>query len=385
VTGARSDYGLLRPVMQRLQGDPEVEFQLAVTGTHLSPEFGLTVEDIERDGLVITRRIEMLLSSDSCVGLSKSLGLAIIGFAEAFRDLKPELLLVLGDRFEIFAAAAAATMARLPIAHLDGGELTEGAIDDAFRHCLTKMSHLHLTTTEVYRQRVIQLGEAPERVFCVGSTAIDNILSLRSMSRSELEADLQISLKPKNLLITYYPETLSKDSVEGQFSELLAAMDDLEDTLLIFTKPAAETGSRAINRMIDEYVERHTDKAVGYVSLGQRRYLSLLRYVDAVAGNSSSGLSEAPSFRTINIGTRQQGRVKAKSVIECSPTRKSIMQAVERVYSPEFRTILQTVKNPYGDGGATERIVGILKGAPLDGIIHKRFHDLVSAPPIPSH
>ena len=377
VTGTRADYGCLRWVMEGIKAAEGLELQVIATGMHLSPEFGLTYREIEKDGFVIDRKVEMLLSSDTPTGISKSMGLGMMGFADAFEQLQPDLVLVLGDRFEIFAAASAAMVARIPLAHLHGGETTEGAIDEAIRHAITKMSHLHFVAAEDYRRRVIQLGEAPERVFLVGGLGIDNILLLQLLDRAALEDALDFKLGPKNLLVTFHPVTLEKSTAGAQMAELLAALDELEDTHLIFTMPNADTDGRVLIGMIEQYVATHSN-ARAYTSLGQLRYLSCIRQMDGVVGNSSSGLAEVPSFRkgTVNIGDRQRGRLKADSVIDCAPERQSIAAALRTLYSPEFQTRLPAVRNPYGEGGASEKVVRILQEYPLDHLLKKTFNDL---------
>lgn len=375
-TGTRAEYGLLRWVMEGIRETPGLELQIIVTGMHLSPEFGLTYREIEQDGFLIDRKVEMLLSSDSPTGLAKSMGLGLIGCGDALQQLQPDLMLVLGDRFEIFSAVAAAMVARVPVAHLHGGEATEGAFDEAIRHSITKMSHLHFVAAEQYRKRVIQLGEHPDRVFLVGGLGIDNITKLSLLDRPALEASLGFRLGSKNLLITFHPVTLENATSTMQMEELLAALEMLDDTHLIFTMPNADTGGRALYDMIEQYVAAHAN-ARAYASLGQLRYLSCIRHVDGVVGNSSSGLTEVPSFGkgTINIGDRQRGRLKAASVIDCSPDRQSIATALQRLYSPVFQVTLKTVRSPYGEGGASERIVRVLRDYPIESILKKTFYD----------
>ena len=374
VTGTRAEYGLLRGVMERIKEEPELTLQIIVTGMHLSPEFGLTYRTIEQDGFYIDRKVEMLTSSDTPVGIAKSMGLGLIGFADALNELHPELLVVLGDRFEIFSAVAAALVARIPVAHLHGGEVTAGLIDEAIRHSITKMAHLHFVAAEEYRQRVIQLGEQPERVFLVGGLGIDNINHLKLLSRSELENTLNFKFGKKSLLITFHPVTLETSTAEVQMAELLAALADLRDTQLIFTLPNADTDGRILIDMVEKFVSGHPNTCA-FSSLGQLRYLSCISCVDGVVGNSSSGLTEVPSFRkgTINIGDRQMGRLQAASVINCEPTRKCISAALEKLYDPEFQALLSQVRNPYGDGGASEKITEVIKSFALEGVLKKRF------------
>jgi len=377
VTGTRAEYGCLRWVMEGIRDTSGLDLQVIVTGMHLSPEFGLTYREIEKDGFSIDRKIEMLLSSGTSTGIAKSMGLGLIGFGEAMQQLQPDLMLVLGDRFEIFSAVAAAMVARIAVAHLHGGESTEGAFDEAIRHSITKMSHLHFVAAEEYRKRVIQLGEQPERVFLVGGLGVDNIKKLTLLDRAALETSLGFNLGRKNLLITFHPVTLENGTSLGQMAELLAALETLEDTHLIFTMPNADTDSRVLIEMVEKFVAGHAN-ARAYTSLGQLRYLSCIRHVDGVVGNSSSGLAEVPSFGkgTINIGDRQRGRLKAESVIDCSPDRRSIASALQRLYSPAFQAMLKTVVNPYGEGGASEKVVRILQDYPLGSILKKPFHDL---------
>ncbi len=377
VTGTRAEYGLLRWIMEGIQQTPDLELQIIATGMHLSPEFGLTYREIEKDGFRIDRKVEMLLSSDTPSGLAKSMGLGLIGFGDVLQQLQPDILLVLGDRFELFSAVAAAMIARIRVAHLHGGESTEGAFDEAIRHSITKMSHLHFVAAEEYRKRVIQLGEHPDRVFLVGGLGIDNIKKLELLDRLALEKALEFKLGPKNLLITFHPVTLEKETSAKQMAELLATLGALEDTHLIFTMPNADTDGRVLIDMIKQFVTDHSN-ARAYTSLGQLRYLSCIKYVDGVVGNSSSGLIEVPSFAkgTINIGDRQRGRLKAQSVIDCSPDKNAITSAIEKLYSNTFQAMLKTVENPYGKGGASKKIVETLRKSPLDNVLKKSFFDL---------
>ena len=377
ITGTRAEYGLMRWVMQGIKDDPELTLQVVATGMHLSPEFGLTYREIEKDGFQIDRKFEMLTSSDTPVGIAKSMGLGLIGFADVLNELKPDLIVVLGDRFEIFAAVSAALVARIPVAHLHGGETTEGAFDEALRHSITKMAHLHFVAAQEYRQRVTQLGEHPDRVFLVGGLGIDNIKRLKLLNREELEASIDFKLGHKNLLITFHPVTLENSTATEQMAELLAVLDGLKDTQLIFTMPNADNDGRALIEMVQQFVAQHTN-ARAFLSLGQLRYLSCIAQVDGVVGNSSSGLAEVPSFKkgTINIGDRQRGRLRAKSVINCEPTRQSIEGALEKLYTAAFQASLSQVQNPYGEGGASEKVVKTIKHCALDGIAKKSFYDL---------
>jgi GDP/UDP-N,N'-diacetylbacillosamine 2-epimerase (hydrolysing) len=379
VTGTRAEYGLLRWVMDGIRETTGLELQVIATGMHLSPEFGMTYKEIEKDGIRIDRKVEMLLSSDTPVGLAKSMGLGLIGFGETLSQLQPDLMLVLGDRFEIFSAVTAAMVACVPVAHLHGGEATEGVIDEPIRHSITKMSHLHFVAAEEYRKRVIQLGEHPDRVVLVGGLGIDNIKKLTLFDCPALEKVLGFEFGKKNLLVTFHPVTLENETSVKQMMELLTALGELEHTKLIFTMPNADTDGRVIVEMINKFVASHSN-ARAYASLGQLRYLSCIKYVDGVVGNSSSGLLEVPSFSkgTINIGDRQRGRLKAESVIDCMPEHESIAAAIQRLYSKEFQLILETAQNPYGEGGASERVVETLKRVSLGDILKKRFFDLNS-------
>jgi len=377
VTGTRAEYGLLRWVMDGTTKSSMLDLQIIATGMHLSPEFGLTYREIEKDGFQIDKKIEMLVSSDTPTGVIKSIGLGMVGFADALKELNPDLMLVLGDRYEIFSAVVAAMIARIPVAHLHGGEATEGLIDEPIRHSVTKMSHLHFVATEEYRKRVIQLGEQPSRIFLVGGLGIDNIVKLKLLDQKELEKVLDFKLGSKNLLITFHPVTLEHSTSEEQMKELLLALAQLEDTHLIFTMPNADTDGRILFRLINDFVEKHPHSRA-FTSLGQLRYLSCIQHVDGVVGNSSSGLAEVPTFKkgTINIGDRQRGRIKADSVIDCEPNRQSIGEALKKLYSTDFQRALKTVINPYGTGGASEAIVKILEDISLDNILKKEFYDL---------
>ncbi|UCD54988.1 MAG: UDP-N-acetylglucosamine 2-epimerase (hydrolyzing) [Candidatus Omnitrophota bacterium] len=378
VTSSRAEYGLLRPLLEEIANDKNLTLQLIVTGMHLSPEFGLTYREIEKDGFAVDEKIEILLSSDTPASISKSMGLAMISFSEAYGRLKSDIIVVLGDRFEFLSAVAAALISRIPVAHIAGGEVTEAAFDDSIRHSITKMSHLHFTIIEDYRKRVIQLGEDPQRVFNVGALGIDNIKKLKLFSREALEKELNFKFNKHNLLVTFHPVTLENNTSPQQFKDLLSALENLEDTFIIFTKANADPGGRIINKMIDTYVSKNCSKSAAFTSLGHLKYLSILQFVDAVVGNSSSGIVEAPSFKmgTINIGGRQKGRVEPKSIIDCQPTKESIIKAFEKLYSKEFQRSLKKVVNPYGDGNAAKRIKNILKNYDINNILKKPFFDI---------
>jgi GDP/UDP-N,N'-diacetylbacillosamine 2-epimerase (hydrolysing) len=377
VTGTRAEYGLLKGVLHLLHESNVLSPQLVATGMHLSPEFGSTIQEIQSDGFPIDRKVEMLLSSDSSVGISKSMGLGLIGFADAFAELQPDLVLVLGDRFEILSAASAALVARIPMAHIHGGETTEGAVDESLRHAITKMSHLHFVAAEEYRRRVIQLGEKPETVFLVGGLGVDAIYNVDLMNRKSLEKSLGFHFLEKNLLIAFHPVTLEEGSSEIQISELLDALSELKDTRLIFTMPNSDMDGRVIFSKINRFVEKNSN-ALAFTSMGQQRFLSCMAQVDAIVGNSSSGLLEAPSFKiaTINIGDRQKGRIRAESVMDCEPKKNPIGLALSKVYSLEMKSKLEMSRNPYGEEGASKKIVSILEKTDFKKVIKKKFFDL---------
>lgn len=377
VTGTRAEYGLLKWLMHELKADASVTLQVLATGAHLSPEFGLTFREIEADGFAIDAKVEMLLSADTTTAIGRSMGLGLIGYTDAFERLKPDLVVILGDRYEMLAVAAAALIARIPIAHLHGGETTEGAFDEAIRHSISKMSHLHFTGAAEYQKRVMQLGEDPAHVFMFGGLGIDAIKRSLLMAKGELEKSIDFIFCRRNLLVTFHPVTLDEYGSELQMREMLSALGELENTGLIFTMPNADTGSRGLAKLVQDFVSKH-DNARVFTSLGQLRYFSCMQFVDAVVGNSSSGIAEAPSFGigTVNIGDRQKGRLSSSSVIDCEPTCDSIRHAISRLYSDEFQNHLPLAVNPYGSGGASEKIARVLSTHPLDGLIKKKFFDI---------
>lgn len=374
VTGSRAEYGLLYWVLHDLRAAPHVELQLIVTGMHLSHEFGLTVKEIERDGFAIARRVEMLVSSDTPGGIAKSMALGIIGMSDALEQLRPDVVLVLGDRFEILAAVQACLVHNIPVAHIAGGDTTEGAFDESMRHAITKMSHLHFVTNELSAQRVRQLGEDPRHVHVVGNPGLDHLKRLKLLDREALGESLGAPLARRNLLITFHPVTLEPGESERQFGELLAALDTLgDDTALWFTRPNADTGGRALSAALDAWAAPRSGHAHVHSSLGQLRYLSLMAQVDAVVGNSSSGLYEAPSFRvpTVNIGDRQRGRLSTASVVNCAPEREAIEAAIARALTLDCTAVV----SPYGDGHAAARIVAALADLPpCADLLKKHFH-----------
>jgi GDP/UDP-N,N'-diacetylbacillosamine 2-epimerase (hydrolysing) len=382
-TGTRADYGLLQPLIREISQTTGLELQVLASGMHLSPEFGNTYREIENDGFRIDAKVEILLSSDTPVGIAKSTGLALLNYSETLERLQPDLVVILGDRFEAFAMAASSVICKTPVAHIHGGELSLGVMDEAFRHAISKMSHLHFTSTEEYRQRVIQLGEAPERVFHVGALGIENIRKLQLLDKDALAKAINFPLPANYALITYHPVTLADQSCEEQFRELLAALDSLPDLQLIFTKANADTDGRVINQLIDQYAQRNAARAIAFTSMGQLRYLSAMRHAALVVGNSSSGIIEAPSFGvpTINIGDRQKGRIKAASVIDCQATRKSICKALAAGLSPEGKAGAAKAANPYEKTGTAKNITKIIKEYDLKGIMKKKFYDLPNQSP----
>lgn len=378
LTATRAEYGLLKPLIKELDKVEDFDVRLAITGAHLSAEFGLTYQEIENDGFIIDEKIEILLSSDTPSSISKSMGLAMIGFADYFKRLKPDLLVVLGDRYETLAVAIVAMNERIPIAHLYGGETTEGAIDEAIRHAITKLSYLHFTSTEIYRNRVVQLGENPKRVFCVGAIGVENIKNENLLNKDELETSIDFALNKPYALVTFHPVTLEHEQTEKQFQELLMACEAFKDMNFIFSKANADVEGRKINKLLETYINHH-DNAVSFDSLGVIRYLSAMRYCAMVIGNSSSGLIEAPSFGvpTINIGDRQKGRIQGDSVINCASNADEIKDAICMALTDEFKKKAESGNNPYGDGDTSKRIVDKIKEFLLEHKIElkKKFYD----------
>lgn len=376
MTGTRAEYGLLHWLMKEVNSDPELKLQIIVTGMHLSPEFGLTYQQIEADGFTIDAKVEMLLSSDSPVGIAKSIGLGVIGFADALERLKPDILVILGDRFEILAAAQAAMIARIPIAHIHGGETTEGAFDEQIRHTLTKFSQWHFVAADPYRKRVIQLGERPEQVFNFGAPGLDHLQYLDWLEKSALEEFMGMQLKSPVFLVTYHPVTLDKQSPSVAMEELLLAFDSFPEATVILTYPNADTGGRVLIEQIDQWVRVNRNRAKAFISLGQQRYLSLMREADVIIGNSSSGLTEAPALEkaTVNIGDRQKGRLKAESVIDTSEQSKEIVIAIRKALSKKFQLMLPSTKSWYGSGNVSQQIKEQLKTVELK--TQKSFFDI---------
>jgi UDP-hydrolysing UDP-N-acetyl-D-glucosamine 2-epimerase len=375
-TGTRAEYGLLYWLLKDIQSDAELELQLLVSGTHLSPEFGNTYSEIEKDGFTIDEKIEILLSSDTAVGVAKSMGLGVLGFTDALSRLKPDALVILGDRFEALAAAQTAMILRIPIVHLHGGEITEGAYDDAIRHAITKLSYVHCTSTDEYRNRVIQLGEIPSRVTNVGAIGLDHLSRSHFMTVDALSKSLYFPLIKPFLLVTYHPVTLVDEEPGSSFQELLDSLDEFPEYQIILTYPNADDGGRSIISLLESYAKNNPERVLAIPSLGQKRYLSAVKYSSAVIGNSSSGIIEVPSFdvATINIGLRQKGRLSAKSVIHCKPYKKDIVKAINDGINKTYKSNDEVILNPYGQGDASSQIVNLLKD--LKGSTFKSFHDL---------
>lgn len=377
ITGTRAEFGLLRTLMHHLSDAPDVTLQVVATGAHLARSHGDTIAEIRAEGFVVDAEVDMLLASDSRRAVGQSLGLGVIGLTAALDRLAPDLIVLLGDRYEALAAAQAAMVLGIPIAHLHGGELTEGAIDEAIRHAITKMSHLHFTATEVFRRRVIQLGEAPERVFNVGATGLDNIAALDPAPKAELEEVLGIPLDAPVLLVTYHPVTLDASGAED-FDTFLAALAERDGVRIVFTGANADALGQEINAKVEQFCAARPHSCAQVASLGFRRYLSLMRLSVVVVGNSSSGIVEGPSIGvpTVNVGQRQQGRLRAPSVIDCAPVREEIRAALDTACSPDFQALARERRSPYGTPGAGARIAGLLRQTSLDDILLKRFHDM---------
>ncbi len=377
VTGTRAEYGILSDLMRLIVEDEQLELQIIATNMHLSPEFGLTYQEIEKDGFRIDKKVEMLLSSVTPNGILKSMGVGMIGLADALEELDPDLLLVLGDRYEILVAVEVALMYRIPVVHLYGGEITEGAWDDAIRHAITKLSHVHFTSTEVYRQRVIQMGEHPEHVFWVGALGIDNIRREKIMRQEELEKSLGFTLGKASLLITFHPVTMEDNTAEIQCRELLAALEAFKEYKLLFTLSNSDVQGQVINHLIRDFVSKNPDRAISVASLGKKRYYAALRYVTAVVGNSSSGLVEAPCFGkpVLNIGDRQKGRIRGEGVFDCLPVKDSIIMGLQKILTPEFRKKAVKAANPYEKKDTLKTIFEVLKRIEPEKITRKSFYD----------
>lgn len=359
ITGTRAEYHILFPLLKRIQESDQYDLKLAVTGSHLSDKYGNTYKDIENDGVEIAVKIPILSDDDSITEINYAMSKAIIGFDKFFSETKIDLVFVLGDRYELLSAAIAAMNHRIPIAHINGGDTTEGAIDECIRHSITKMSSIHFPTCEPYRRRVIQLGENPNRVFNVGSLGVENTLSIKRMNKEALSNSLRFDLSGRFAVVTFHPVTLEQDTAGEEFRQLLDSLVDFPDLKIVFTKSNADTGGLLINGMIDDFAEKHSDRSVSVFSLGLVRYLSALSMADVIIGNSSSGIYETPTFSvpTINIGDRQKGRIQAKNIINCIPKHSEISAAIEKALSKEFRDEVRDTVNPYGDGNTSQRIM----------------------------
>jgi GDP/UDP-N,N'-diacetylbacillosamine 2-epimerase (hydrolysing) len=379
ITGTRAEYGLLRQLILSSSKDKSLISQIIVTGSHLSRDHGLTYKEIEADGLVITNKVNLKIKGDSSQEIINSMSEGLKGFSKALSILKPDLVIILGDRYEIFAAASTAMILNIPIAHIHGGETTEGAYDEAMRHSITKMSHLHFVAAPEYQRRVHQLGENSKNIFLVGGLGVDAMHSLSLLNKGDLEKSLNFKFGKRNLLITLHPETLEKKQTStDQIIELLSALEEVKDTKFIFTLPNADTNNRKITKMIEKFHAEHPSVSEIFPSLGQLRFLSTLKFIDGIVGNSSSGLTEAPSFKigTINLGDRQTGRLKAKSVIDSNFEKKKILQSIKILYTKSFQRNLSSVLNPYGKPGASKKILKTIKEISLENILKKKFHDL---------
>lgn len=379
ITGTRAEYGLLSRLMKMVQDDNSTQLQIIATNMHLSPKFGNTYQEIEKDGFTIDKKIPILEDGkDDANATLKSMAKALAGFADAYDELKPDMVVVLGDRYEILAAATAALIERIPIAHIHGGEITEGAYDDAIRHSITKMSHLHFASTEEYRKRIIQLGEQPDRVWYVGAIGVENIKKLPLMGKAEVEEDVKFKLDENTVLVTYHPVTLGTHSAEQDINEFLASLEERRDLRVVFTMPNSDTGAQVIADAIGVFVARNGDRAVAYKSLGIKRYLSVMKYVGAVVGNSSSGLVEVPSFGipTLNIGDRQKGRIAADSVYHCDTDKASILQGLDTIISPSFKQKAAATHNPYDKEGTAQAIFDVISTYPLEQLKQKHFYDI---------
>ncbi|MDR1695384.1 MAG: UDP-N-acetylglucosamine 2-epimerase [Endomicrobium sp.] len=376
LTTSRADYGIMSELIKKLQSDKSLDIKVIVSGSHLSKRHGSSVKEIIKDGIKIYKRVDIGISSDTPKDIGKVMGRATELFTKTIEQAKPDIILLLGDRYEVLSGAIAALLLRIPIAHLHGGEATFGAIDEAMRHAITKMSHIHFASCEKYKKRIIQLGENPKQVFNTGSLGVENAENIKTLSKRELEKSLNIKFNKKNLMVTFHPVTLEGDE-KKQVIELLNALSKLKETSVFFTMPNADGGNKAIALEIENFVKRNNN-AYAFGSLGKLKYFSMLKNVDGVIGNSSSGIIEAPSFKipTVNIGSRQAGRLQAKSIINALPIEKNISKAIQKIYDPEFTALIKRSKNPYSKQNTAKTVIKILKTYPLDNIIIKKFFDL---------
>lgn len=378
VTGTRAEYGLLSRLMWLIRADHDLTLQIIATNMHLSPEFGLTYKEIEADGFTIDKKVPMHKLADTSNGIVKSMAVELSGIADAYEELRPDLIVLLGDRYEMLIAATAALVYKIPIAHIHGGEITEGAFDDAIRHAITKMSHLHFTSTEEYRRRVIQLGEQPDRVFNVGSLGVENIKKMTLMSKDEIEKSLGFELNKKTVIATYHPVTLTKGNNRIEMDEFLTALDEEKNIRVLFTMPNSDTEGTYISERISEFTTKNKERAVAFTSLGIKRYLSVIKHVAAVIGNSSSGIIEVPSLGipTLNIGDRQKGRVTCDSIISCYSDKDSIRKGLKKVLSEEMAEIAKEVRNPYEKENTAQSIFNVIKSYSLNNLTQKSFYNL---------
>jgi len=378
VTGTRAEYGLLKELLNEIKSDADLRLQLIVTGMHLSPEFGLTYRLIEQDGFHIDSKVEMLLSSDTGVGVAKSVGIGILGFTDAFERLKPDAIVLLGDRFEVLAAAQAALFLKIPIAHIHGGELSAGGLDDNIRHCITKMSHLHFTTAKPYQKRVIQMGEQPEFVFNFGAPGVERIRKMKFLDRAELEKTIDFKFAKLNFLVTYHPATLELKNIAIELKNLFTALDFFSEAKIIITKSNSDEAGRLVNKMIDDYINQNSNRAKAFVSMGDLNYLSALSLVDVIIGNSSSGIIEAPSLHvpTVNIGSRQDGRLRAASIIDCDTDAFSIQRSIQKALSNDFKAVVKKTVSPYDYGDSAVMIKNTIKKINLKKLTKKIFYDV---------
>lgn len=380
VTGTRAEYGLLSRLLRMINNSPVTKLQVIATNMHLSPKYGNTYQEIEKDGFTIDYKIPIIDENDKddAVTTVKSMAKALAGFADAYNELKPDIVIVLGDRYEILAAAEAAMIERIPIAHIHGGEVTEGAFDDAIRHSITKMSQLHFASTEEYRHRIIQLGEQPERVFYTGAIGVENVKKLSLLSKEEIEKDIEFKIDDNTILVTYHPVTLGKRTAKDDIEDFISALEERKNVRIIFTMPNSDTGSQFIVDAINRFVEKNSERSKAYKSLGVIRYLSVMRQVTAVVGNSSSGIVEVPSFGipTLNIGDRQKGRIAAESVYNCAPDKDSILNGLDIVLSNRFKELAYVVRNPYEKANTAEEIFKVISTYPLEQLNQKHFYDI---------
>lgn len=379
VTGTRAEYGLLSRLMQKIKDSDKTQLQVIATNMHLSAKYGNTYLEIEKDGFTIDKKIPILEEGkDDANATLKSMSKALAGFADAYDELRPDMIVVLGDRYEIFAAATAAMIECIPIAHIHGGEITEGAYDDAIRHSITKMSHLHFTSTEEYKNRVIQLGEEPERVFYVGALGVENIKKLPLMSKEEIEKEIDFNIDNKTILVTYHPVTMGSRTAREDIEDFISALEERKNIRIIFTMPNSDTGNQIIVDAINKFLTNNPDRAKAYKSLGLLRYLSVMQQAAAVVGNSSSGLLEVPSFGipTLNIGDRQKGRIAGESVWNCESDKASVLTGLDKILSDEFRAFAKTTSNPYEKQGTAQAIFDIISTYPLGHLKQKHFYDL---------